>query len=230
MQYQGGKARIAKRLAAAIMQNTSLRYRLVEPFTGGGNMLAVLAPAFQHVCASDLHPDLILMWWALQAGWTPPDNVTVDMYETLRHAPLPSPLRGFVGFGCSFGGTWFGNYAQNRRGDNYAAQTRHALLRDIKNMNHVVFSCRPYIEVAVKAGDVVYCDPPYAGTTGYKVGEAWNPEAFWDTAQRWVDLGAKVFVSEFNAPPQWQVIWEKECRRNLSGPHTITVVDRLYTQ
>lgn len=63
-------------------------------------------------------------------------------------------------------------------------------------------------------GDVVYCDPPYEGTKEYKDGN-FPHEQFWDTAQRWAELGADVFVSEYNAPVGWEAIWEKPLRSSV---------------
>lgn len=126
MRYLGGKSKIAKRLAAKILESTPRRELLIEPFCGGGSMTAALAPHFKHVQASDISEDLILMWKALQEGWEPPQNVTEEEYKALRHAE-PSALRGFVGFSCSFGGCWFLSWAKNARGDNYASQGHNSL-------------------------------------------------------------------------------------------------------
>lgn len=64
-------------------------------------------------------------------------------------------------------------------------------------------------------GDVIYCDPPYEGTTEYKDGD-FPHEQFWKIAQRWAESGAKVFVSEYNAPVGWEAIWEKPLRSGVS--------------
>jgi hypothetical protein len=60
---------------------------------------------------------------------------------------------------------------------------------------------------------IVYCDPPYAGTTGYggaktdvELGESlslntWNRSAFWRWADKLVEAGQRVFVSEYSGPP-----------------------------
>ena len=43
-------------------------------------------------------------------------------------------------------------------------------------------------------GTVVYMDPPYAGTTGYK--HALDRTAVIEIARRWHDAGARVYISE----------------------------------
>src|ERR1700750_2056717 len=107
----GGKTRIAKDLARAMLASTSERDVYVEPFVGAGSVAAEMVPFFDGAILSDASPDLIAMWQALQNGWEPPENVTLEEYEAQRHAPV-SALRGFVGYGCSFGGKWFGGYAR----------------------------------------------------------------------------------------------------------------------
>lgn len=67
-------------------------------------------------------------------------------------------------------------------------------------------------ELDILSGDVVYCDPPYRGTTGYKTG-TFDHDAFDTWAEEQVTKGAQVFVSEFNAPPHWEVVWENPERQ-----------------
>src|SRR5208337_2924620 len=107
MNYLGGKATIGEDICRAIRAHSRKRAVLVEPFLGGGNSYKFLAPFFQEVRIGDIHADLILMWQAVAAGWVPPHSVTEAQYRQLKHAE-PSALRGFVGFGCSFSGKWFG--------------------------------------------------------------------------------------------------------------------------
>jgi hypothetical protein len=46
----------------------------------------------------------------------------------------------------------------------------------------------------VPRGTVVYMDPPYAGTTGYK--ESFSRDQVCETAERWATAGARVYISE----------------------------------
>jgi DNA adenine methylase len=194
---------------------------------GGGAMTAALAPHFDLVIASDSHPDLILMWQALQQGWVPPSIVTEDDYNALRHAE-PSALRGFVGFGgASWGGKWFGGYARggNR---NYADESTRGLVRDIKLMSNVVFLQRDYRDISVAKGDTIYADPPYAETTSYST--PFDNSEFWEVADAWVNGGANVFVSEYSAPKSWDCVWETTRTRDMKSQLTnpVLVTERLF--
>jgi DNA adenine methylase len=212
MRYLGGKSKIAKRLAGALLSATTSRRRLVEPFIGGGAMTAVLAPHFESYLAADLHEDLILMWRALAQGWEPPRAVSEAEYRCAKNS-APSPLRGFIGFGPSWGGKWFGGYARGE-GRNYADEPARSLLRDIQLMKGVEFICTDYRSLQINEGDIVYCDPPYATTTEYR--DVFDSKSFWEKAREWSDK-ADVFVSEFSAPPGWVVIAEIQRTRDMRG-------------
>ena len=236
MQYLGGKARLAEQLADVMLAPLNSRARYVEPFVGGGSVFTVMAPHFIRATAGDVHEDLVLMYRALLDGWEPPDTVTEAEYQALRKAE-PSALRAFVGFGCSFGAKWFGGYARDPRrkgGDaSFAATGRRLLLAraDVwRTLPAVSFHHRAYDAWDIGPGDVVYCDPPYAGTTGYKGTPTFDHDQFWDTCRKWHDAGAVVFVSEFTAPDDWRPVWSIERSIAVDGQRgkAHTRVDRLY--
>lgn len=210
MQYLGGKSRLAKPIVKTIEQVLApyggAKGRVcIEPFMGGGAVTRELAGAFDRVFAYDIHSDLVLMWQALKEGWVPPNFVSEEEYKAAK-SMLPSALRGFIGFGVSFGGKWFGGFARTVKGDNsrnYAETSSRIVLRDITKMQNVTFAQSDYKSIPVYPGAIVYCDPPYKGTTGYK--DKFDSDEFYKTCERWARQGAVVFVSEFSAPLHW---WE----------------------
>lgn len=206
---------MAKDISRVILADTHRRTRLIEPFIGAGALTIKLAPHFESVYASDIHEDLMLMWQALKAGWLPPPAITEAEYKRLASSE-PSAIRGIVGFSASFAGKFFGTWARSNEGrdeDHYGSAS-WGLRRDIKRMQNVTFERRDYRSVQAKFGDVVYADPPYAGTFGYTEGE-FNSNTFWGTAEGWAEQGAHVYVSEYSAPPEWKPIWVKRYTRNL---------------
>lgn len=205
MRYLGGKAKVAPRLCAAInaviRETKPLAY--VEPFVGAGNVMAgILA---HNRVAYDAHPDLILLWQALQQGWAPPTHVTREEYEALRNAE-PSALRAFVGFGLSYGGKWFGGYLRDNpaRGEYHAQAARNGLLRRIRVMQDVSFAQADYRAISC-VGAVIYCDPPYAGTTAFKGLPVFDHAEFWDWCRKMARQNV-VLVSERAAPPDCELI------------------------
>lgn len=231
MQYVGGKSAIARDTVYAIERYRHSRSIWIEPFVGGGAVLNVATKYYPSCYAYDLHPDLILMYQALQHNWQPPAQVDEDEYQALRHAK-PSALRGFVGFGCSFGGKWFGGYARSaRKGRNYAAAARKSLLQ--MNLKNTTFVQQSFFAINWSQFNphdcVVYCDLPYSNTQGYSVG-GFDHAAFWLQCEQLHDLGFLVVVSEYSAPESWSCLWRKESKLQLSGGAISNArIERLFT-
>ena len=240
MQYMGGKSRLAKRITEAILADTSVRENYLEPFLGGGSVFSEISRHFKTSTASDGQEDLALMWRGLIFGtFTPPMELTEEEWRELRDAE-PSALRGFAGYGCSFGGRFFEGYARNKTGTNYAAQTARSLARDLEKIPRdrvqQVWHA-DYRDFTPGVGTVVYCDPPYANTKHYASKrsqlESFDSGEFWKTMDDWADAGAHVYVSEFTAPEHWEPVWHVSRSTGLgvqSGANYRTAVDTLFAR
>lgn len=213
MQYLGGKSRIAKDIARVILELTDDRQHYVEPFVGAGSVAAELAPHFTDAVLSDASPDLIELWRALQDGWTPPASVSKEEYQEQRYAPV-SALRGFVGYGCSFGGKWFGGYAANNDGRNYARTGGALLAKRIIPLKAATLYNLDYRDLVIPDGAVVYCDPPYRNATKYDRLADFDSDEFWKVAESWSERST-VFVSEYEAPEGWRSVWQAKPRVTL---------------
>lgn len=178
MRYMGGKSRISKQIAEVLNSAINKDTPFVSLFCGSCAIESKVQADVKIL--NDKHPYLIAMWQALQNGWTPPDVVTKEEYYRVKANMDENPaLTGFVGFGCSFGGKWFGGLASNKKGDNYCARAERSLLKDLRGVQSATFTCLDYHDVEIPDGAVVYCDPPYANTTGYTVGQ-FDTNEFWD--------------------------------------------------
>lgn len=231
MRYQGGKSKIAKHISALINEIDLDRY--YEPFVGGASVLELVEK--KHRYASDNCPDLIAMWRAIQYGWKPPSDVSRDEYQKLRARFCPEglPLRGFVGYGCSWGAKFFGGYASGE-GRNFADESARSIERTKPLIKDVVFDCHDYARgIGIGAEPmVIYCDPPYEGTTGYS-GRMFEHDLFWAWCDVMVQRGHKVLVSELQAPDDWEIVWEKEAHTSgyvNGGTATVSRTERLYTK
>lgn len=174
---------------------------------------------FDLAIGSDVVPELITMWAAARDGWRPPHMIDDDLYAKARNAE-PGAERAFIGFGCSFGGKWFGGRARggyNADGTprNHAAESARAVVRVSEAMKGAVLISRDYRDHWVDSGTVVYADPPYAGTSGYEAAGSFDTAEFWKTMDSWHDIGALVIVSEYSAPDNWSPVWEKAHRQSL---------------
>ena len=212
MQYFGGKHRISRDLALFIQYFVTDYY--VEPFCGACHVgLKIEAP---NKIFADVNEDLILMYNSLLDGWIPPLSVSKEEYDALRKtAPGLTPLRAFAGFGCSFAGKFFGGYARCSRGDDYAGNARNSLLRDYAgNARNSLYLCSDYRSVPYPEGSLVYCDPPYAGTTKYYGTPPFSHDYFWQFCRE-LSATCTVLVSEYSAPDDFTCIWEKATRTEI---------------
>ena len=82
MRYLGGKSRLAKEIAGVLSGFLGSAGVYVEPFVGSAAVaekLAGLSPI--PMLLADSHPDLILLYRAMQNGYVPPDAVSEQEYE-----------------------------------------------------------------------------------------------------------------------------------------------------
>lgn len=212
MHYLGGKSRIAKKIAP-YLGTGDLYY---EPFLGGGSVYGAVHSSFTKTVVSDIHLDLILMWQALRDGWTPPDTCFEEEYKKQRNEQ-PSPWRGLVGYGQSYGGKWFGGYARGFSNDGVTPRN-HLAEANRNNAKIAPFiqdiRCCSYDEIEPPKGSTVYCDPPYANTTKYSMD--FDHDKFWETMRLWRGNGVRVFVSEYEAPEDFTCLAEFYTKQHLS--------------
>lgn len=99
-----------------------------------------------------------------------------------------------------------------------ATQTERAkksALKQSTKLQTVSLLCRSVFDIQhIKGKATIYCDPPYEGTTKYR--DDFDNSKFW----RWVRFQSKrghnVFVSEYNAPDDFECIWVKEVNNSLT--------------
>lgn len=230
MQYLGGKSRISKPIAEILSAATRERERervFVSLFCGSCVIEAKVDAEIKLL--NDKHPYLIAMWKALQEGWVPPQIITDDEYYRVKANMNENPaLAGFVGFGCSFGGKWWGGMARNKKGQNYCANASHSLLRDLQGVQKAIFTCLDYRDVIIPDNAVVYCDPPYVNTTTYTTGK-FNTDEFWDY-MRQLSKRCDVYISEQSAPNDFECIWQQEVTRVLdyNKSNSFKKVEKLF--
>jgi site-specific DNA-adenine methylase len=214
MNYPGGKSKLARKFAPILEAELTLRDGiLIEPFTGGFNIVPALGPALKYAVCSDLHPGLISLYEAVAEGWSPPEDLSEEEYQAVRAMQDWSlPLTAFIAFGCSFGAKEWGGYARNARGDNYCARASRSLLKKRASMERAEFLHRDYYCFGADvSGAVIYADPPYKNTLGYKTG-AFDSARFYSWCEARAREDSVVFVSEFSVPerPNWEIVWYED--------------------
>ena len=152
MQYNGGKAAVAKDIAK-IISECAYGETYWEPFVGAGNVIC--RPELAHLTrfGSDADTHIIQLLNAVKAGWLPPTEVSeVDYVKAKLEGP--SALRAFVGYGCSFGGKFFGGYARSG-GRNYAANAANSLNKQRNALQDLELVCADYTKEPFGHVDII---------------------------------------------------------------------------
>lgn len=197
----------------------------MEPFCGSLGVLKNIAtmPLVENIVANDYHPDLIQMWKEVRDGtFVYPYEVSEDGYKTAKQLPSPSAMKAFVGFGMSFGGRFFGAYAQkyvNGKNEDFCKEMVHSLQRISKCIQNVEFTNKDYQDCCPE-NCFVYCDPPYKQTKfpikyrrDVKKYDVFDNDVFWDTIRKW-SANNVVIVSEITAPDDFVEVWSLDRYRS----------------
>jgi DNA adenine methylase len=225
MQYLGGKSRIAKDISAIINQYSKDKdfYSL---FCGTCSVESLVVS--KNKTCNDSQEYLIELWKYIQAGNILPDEITEDQYRFYKsNKDMHKAISAFVGFGCSFGGKWWGGYARQTKGLNYAKTAKNSLLKKYRGLQNANFLCQDYRNVKIENNSVIYCDPPYENTTKYSNSKEFNHQEFWEY-MRTLGKDNIVFISEINAPEDFEIVWQKEFTRNLEATNVFTSVEKLF--
>ena len=229
IRYFGGKTRTCKQIVEILNTYRKDGQVFLSPFVGGAWVESLLSSPKE---CYDKHPYLIAMYKELQKGWLPPTTLTKEEYDYIKNNPDEKPyLTGFVGFGCSFAGKWFGGYAKDSSDRNYCMNAYNSILKKLDNLKDTYFDCKDYQQIEPK-GYLIYCDPPYEGTTQYSktlVGD-FNSKDFWDLMRQW-SIHNTVIISEYNAPEDFKCIWSQEVKLDMrdSENKKKVRVEKLFT-
>jgi len=229
MRYFGGKTRTCKAIAEIIQLNLTKNQLFLSPFVGGGWVECLIDGKKE---CYDKHKYLIAMYRELQNGWKPPKVLTREQYQYVKVNPDEKPyLTGFVGFGCSFAGKWFGGYAKDNTDRNFCLNAYNSILRKMEGFKDTKFECKDYRDLN-PSGAVIYCDPPYLGTTQYskKIVGDFCSDDFWKLMQKWSENNI-VIVSEYNAPENFKCIWSQNVNLDIrdSNNNKKARVEKLFS-
>ena len=210
MKYCGGKQKISKPLSAYLQQQLKPNQPFVDAFCGSCNIVSKIN-ATQKI-ANDTHPDLIALWQHVQKEGVIclPDEVSVELYNKAKQGDCERWLRAFIGFSCSFGGKWFGGYARDKTGRNYAAEAKRSMIAKIEGTKDTLFYHGDYKNIPLPDNSLIYCDIPYKDTTKFVTSHQFNHDEFWQWVKDRAADGHDVFVSEYlrNKPDNTEVVWQ----------------------
>lgn len=223
MRYFGGKARIAKPLAAYLNSQLKEGQPFVDLFCGSCNVISKIDSNRARI-ANDLHYELIEMWkYASQNIPFSPKRVDEESYKRMRkdinNEEFPAWLRGFSGFGLAFAGDWFKGFAKDNApngGQDYFKSAVNSTNKKLIGLTYVEFMNKSYKDVALPEKSMLYCDIPYKNSVGYSVGD-FNHEEFYKWAEQKQSEGFTVLVSEYskNVPEGWEIVWQHESKKSI---------------
>ena len=229
----GSKSRIAKYIVPIIQdyidKNSITTY--IEPFVGGANVIDKIRCDVK--IGGDSNKYLIAFWKEIQNGWNPLTDVKMNKnyYESVKQNPdaYNDKYVALCGLFATYNAVWFGSYAgivKTKTGiyrDYYNEAVRN-VLKQADNVKDVEFLHCDYKNIYCK-NSVIYCDPPYAGTAKYK--DDIDHDEYWE----WVRKMSKnniVLCSEYNAPSDFECIWQKETFITLRHNTRRKAIEKLF--
>lgn len=219
MRYQGGKKRLGSQIADVLKKFHRPGMLYLEPFCGMVSVGIHMADIDGKTIVADADRGVVELLQAVRNGWDPPVRITEDIYyvyqEILNHT---SPIRTFVGYGCSWGGKWFGGYARNNStksgsGRSYARIAHDSLMRmkddGLDKIDEVV--CADY-RAWNPNGCLIYCDPPYRNVTNHRLGL--DHDEYINLMNEWSKDNI-VIISEYEPYDGWVPIWREKHAGNM---------------
>lgn len=224
----GSKARLSKDLAPIInkliKENNIDTY--IEPFVGGANMIDKIQCTTKTGC--DLHKQLIaLLNYAKDYSELLPVHISEEEYNEVKNNKdeYEDWYIGLIGFCATFSGKYFGGYARSFKSDGITPRDMsNECIRNLKkqapSLKDIKFKCCSFLDLPKDKiqGYVIYCDPPYRGTTKYKT-EEFPYEEFYQWC-RDMSIHNTVLISEYNMPDDFECIWQKETKVNFDSNRT----------
>ena len=233
MKYMGSKSRIANEVLPIILKNREPNQYYVEPFCGGCNIIdKVDGPRI----ASDKNHYLIEMWKGLQSNRIRPYDITKEMYNAARYdfnnrqnENFSDFEIGWIGWMGSFNGRFFdGGYSGKTKNRDYIKEQIQNTEKQIGKLKDILFYSCSYDELEIPDKSIIYCDPPYKGTKQYLSSKSFKHDNFWEWCREKSRSGHEVYISEYEAPFDFECIWSKTVTNSMNTKKTYKPVEKLF--
>ena len=242
IKYFGSKSRIAKYIVPILQKkiddNNIKTY--LEPFVGGANVIDKIHCDVK--MGSDLNQYLIALLKHVQSGGELPSSIDREEYNEVRSAfnnhdtsDYEDWYVGAVGFLASYNGKFYqGGYGKpvyektknGLRYRDYHKEAKDNLLKQAPNLEGIQFLCEDYRKI--KPHDMlIYCDPPYINTEQFSNSKDFNYNEFWQTMRDWSKNNI-VYISELQAPDDFECVWEHEVSRSVNTTNKSRAVEKLF--
>lgn len=233
MKYMGSKSRIANEILPIILKDRKDGQYYVEPFCGG---LGTFDKVSGHRIASDKNKYLIAMWKGLKENRPRPHEISKELYSKARtefnngtNIEFDDFMIGWIGFMGSFNGRFFdGGYSGISGIRNYIDEQIRNTEKQILSLQGAEFYSCDYDNLTYPDESVIYCDIPYNNTKQYLCSKNFDYPKFYQWCRDMTNRGHKVFISEYEAPSDFNCVWAKEITNSLNQSVTYKPTERLF--
>ena len=234
MKYMGSKNRIAKYLLPIILKDRKKGQYYVEPFVGGANMIDKVDG---NRIGADSNEYLIAMWQGLQENKSRPYLIEKELYSKARdffnkseYSTFDKFMIGWIGWMGSYNGRFFdGGYSGHSVGKrDYITEQIRNTENQISKIKEIHFVYSSYDKLEIPNNSIIYCDIPYKDTKQYSSSKNFNHNNFWNWAREKSQDGHEVFISEYNAPDDFECIWQMEVTNSMNTTKTYKPIEKLF--
>uniref|UniRef100_A0A6C0F959 site-specific DNA-methyltransferase (adenine-specific) n=1 Tax=viral metagenome TaxID=1070528 RepID=A0A6C0F959_9ZZZZ len=218
MAYVGGKAKGSEHIIEILNNKKYDNLPYLEPFVGYGHILRRVKNKKSYT-ASDGNPLVVSLLQGIQDKKKKYPNISREDYYKLKKKLADNSFkRAIAAFCYSYNGKEWGGYttiSSCERRENYPLERKNYYnqLRQNDVFMQTKITHNDYKKLNPK-GCLIYCDPPYAKTTGYS--PHFNHHEFWDIMRKW-SINNHVFISEYNAPKDFKCVAKKSKTQSLNG-------------
>jgi DNA adenine methylase len=228
MKYMGSKNRIAKYILPIILKDRKEGQCYVEAMVGGANLIDKV-DGWRIGCDYNDHLISALTLVRDNPEILPIDSTeyTKEMREIAIECDSNSPVDHLMYFACSFGARYKASWAVGHQTEDFVRAARSNAMKQTGKIKGVEFICSSYMDLEIPEDSVIYCDPPYKGTAGYK--SKFDHDVFFEWCRDKRKEGHQVFISEYNAPDDFVCVWSGEIKSNLTKQgKQKTAVEKLF--
>ena len=243
MKYMGSKNRIAKHILPIILKNRKENQYYVEPFVGGANMIDKVSGLR---IGADINKYLISMFQGLQEDRELIFDIPKTLYDKCRSEYNNKTTNNFdlftiawIGYMGSANGRFYeGGYSGVSRTKigterNYIKESINNILKQKTLLKDIKFIQSSYENLQIPNNSIIYCDIPYISTKQYSFSKDFDYDKFWQWCREKAKQGHQIFISEYNAPDDFECLWQQEVKSSLSangiaGGNKVSV-EKLFT-
>ncbi len=249
MKYVGSKSKIAKHLVPIIQKyiDTNKIETYIEPFVGGANVIDKIK--CERRLGADIDPLVINLFHSTIKDEnllnTLPETLTKEHYYDVRDVywneegflKYPEWYRSaillFGSYNARVYGGCFGGFAKTKDGKirNYFQEAKRNYEKQLPNLKGISFIQASYDDVLISdmailnKNVLIYCDIPYKDSIGYK--SNFNHDEFWEWVRIYSD-DAIILVSEYEAPSDFECIWEMEVKTHMNNRGKLNKTEKLF--